>query len=62
MKYFSNPDGTLRPMTHEEMKGLPVLDGIIRETLRVHSPIHSIMVRRFPPSTFSLSLLPWRSA
>ena len=49
-------------MTHEEMKGLPVLDGIIRETLRVHSPIHSIMVRRFPPSTFSLSLLPWRSA
>jgi len=43
LKHFSNPDGTLRPMTYEEMKELPVLDGIIRETLRVHSPIHTIM-------------------
>lgn len=32
-------------MTYEEMKELPVLDGIIRETLRLHSPIHTIMVR-----------------
>ena len=45
LKHFSNPDGTLRSMTYEEMKELPVLDGIIRETLRLHSPIHTIMVR-----------------
>ena len=34
-------------MTYEEMKELPVLDGIIRETLRIHPPIHTIMVRLF---------------
>lgn len=45
VKHFSNPDGTFRSMTYEEMKELPVLDGIIRETLRIHSPIHTIMVR-----------------
>ena len=44
LKHFSNPDGTLRSMTYEEMKELPVLDGIIRETLRLHPPIHTIMV------------------
>lgn len=44
VKFFSNPDGSLRSMTHEEMKGLPLLDGVIRETLRLHSPIHTIMV------------------
>lgn len=45
VKHFSNPDGTLRSMTYEEMKELTVLDGIVRETLRLHSPIHTIMVR-----------------
>lgn len=29
-------------MTYEELRQLPVLDSIIRETLRVHPPIHSI--------------------
>lgn len=43
VKHFSTPDGTLRSMTYEEMKELPVLNGIIRETLRLHSPIHTIM-------------------
>ncbi|EIM91312.1 cytochrome P450 [Stereum hirsutum FP-91666 SS1] len=42
-KQFGNPDGTLRPPTYEELKGLPVLDSVIRETLRMHPPIHSIM-------------------
>jgi sterol 14-demethylase len=37
------PDGTLRLPTFEELKSLPVLDSIIRETLRIHPPIHSIM-------------------
>jgi len=39
-------------MTYEEMKELPVLDGIIRETLRLHSPIHTIMVRHLPCQFF----------
>lgn len=30
-------------MTYEELKSLPVLDAVIRETLRVHPPIHSII-------------------
>ena len=30
-------------MTYEEVKTLPVLDAVIRETLRLHPPIHSII-------------------
>ena len=30
-------------MEFEEIKDLPVLDSVIRETLRMHPPIHSIM-------------------
>jgi sterol 14-demethylase len=40
---FGNPDGTLRSMTYEELRALPVMDAVIRETLRMHPPIHSIM-------------------
>ena len=29
-------------MTYEEMRALPLLDAAIRETLRMHPPIHSI--------------------
>lgn len=43
IQHFSNPDGTLRPPTYDELKTLPILDSVIRETLRVHPPIHSIM-------------------
>ncbi|KAA1467603.1 cytochrome P450 [Dentipellis sp. KUC8613] len=43
VKYFSNPDGTLRSPTYDEIKSLPVMDAVIRETLRLHPPIHSIM-------------------
>lgn len=43
VKYFGTPDGKLRQMTYEELRTLPVLDSVIRETLRVHPPIHSIM-------------------
>ncbi|KAG5646950.1 hypothetical protein DXG03_001673 [Asterophora parasitica] len=43
VKHFSNPDGTLRSMTYEELRALPLMDAVIRETLRMHPPIHSIM-------------------
>jgi sterol 14-demethylase len=41
--HFGNRDGTLRSPTYEELKQLPMLDAVIRETLRMHPPIHSIM-------------------
>ncbi|KAJ6510328.1 lanosterol 14-alpha-demethylase [Mycena sanguinolenta] len=40
---FADADGTFRPMEYEDLRNLPVLDSVIRETLRVHPPIHSIM-------------------
>jgi sterol 14alpha-demethylase len=43
VKNFSQPDGTLRLPTYEELKALPLLDSVIRETLRMHPPIHSII-------------------
>lgn len=43
VKHFASPDGRFRDMTYEETRELPVLDAVIRETLRLHPPIHSIM-------------------
>ncbi|KAG5646951.1 hypothetical protein DXG03_001674 [Asterophora parasitica] len=43
VKHFGTPDGKSRPMTYEELRALPLLDSVIRETLRMHPPIHSIM-------------------
>lgn len=43
VKYFGTPDGKLRSMTFEELRALPLMDAVIRETLRLHPPIHSIM-------------------
>lgn len=30
-------------MEYDELKDLPVMDSVIRETLRIHPPLHSIM-------------------
>ncbi|KAF8071866.1 cytochrome P450 [Lyophyllum atratum] len=43
VKHFGSPDGKLRSMTYEELRELPLMDAVIRETLRLHPPIHSIM-------------------
>ncbi|KAJ6507914.1 cytochrome P450 [Mycena vitilis] len=43
VKRFGNPDGTMRPMSYEDLRHLPLLDSCVRETLRIHPPIHSIM-------------------
>ncbi|PAV21443.1 lanosterol 14-alpha-demethylase [Pyrrhoderma noxium] len=36
-------EGQFRTMTYDEMRDLPILDAVIRETLRMHPPIHSII-------------------
>ncbi|PIL35698.1 cytochrome P450 [Ganoderma sinense ZZ0214-1] len=41
--YFGTPDGGLRDVRYEDIRELKVLDAVVRETLRVHPPIHSIM-------------------
>ncbi|KAF9052452.1 lanosterol 14-alpha-demethylase [Hymenopellis radicata] len=43
VKKFGKPDGTFSPITYDEVKELPILDSVIRETLRLHPPIHSIL-------------------
>ncbi|KAH9838578.1 cytochrome P450 [Rhodofomes roseus] len=43
VEHFGISGGDFREMTYEDMKDLPILDAVIRETLRMHSPIHSIM-------------------
>ncbi|CAE6454863.1 unnamed protein product [Rhizoctonia solani] len=43
LKVFGNSDGSLRPLNYEELKDLPVMSAVIRETLRMHPPIHSII-------------------
>ena len=30
-------------MTYEELRSLPIMDTVIRETLRLHPPIHSML-------------------
>ncbi|KAJ3500213.1 hypothetical protein NMY22_g19334 [Coprinellus aureogranulatus] len=58
LQNFGTPDGKMRPPTFESLRALPILDAVIRETLRMHPPIHSIMrhVREdvaVPVSTFA---------
>jgi sterol 14-demethylase len=48
VQHFSGRDGELRKMEYEDLKSLPLLDSVIRETLRIHPPIHSIFVSPFP--------------
>ncbi|KAG2365567.1 cytochrome P450 [Suillus spraguei] len=43
VEHFGNPDGSFRPMTYEGFRKLLVLDSVIRETLRIHPPIHSMI-------------------
>ena len=42
VEHFMGPDGTLRPLTFEALRALPILDSIIRETLRIHPPLHTL--------------------
>lgn len=42
VKVYGRPDGTLRPLNYDELQ-TPLLNATIREILRLHPPIHSIM-------------------
>ncbi|PKI85412.1 sterol 14alpha-demethylase [Malassezia vespertilionis] len=43
-RVYGEPNGTFRPLDYDIQKSqLPVMDAVIRETLRLHPPIHSIM-------------------
>jgi sterol 14-demethylase len=44
VKHFRKADGTWETMKYEDLKDLPILDSVIRETLRIHPPLHSLMV------------------
>ncbi|ORX36888.1 lanosterol 14-alpha-demethylase [Kockovaella imperatae] len=39
---FQNEDGTWEDVTYESTKEMPLMAAVIRETLRMHAPIHSI--------------------
>lgn len=41
--FGTGEEGKFRPLTYESLKDLPILDAVIRETLRMHPPIHSIL-------------------
>jgi sterol 14-demethylase len=36
-KLFGNPDGSFRAITYEDTKEMPIMDSVIRETLRMVS-------------------------
>lgn len=38
-----NADGTIKPLSYEILPKLTLLSQVVRETLRIHAPIHSIM-------------------
>lgn len=46
VRVYGDGAGGLRPLDYETSKGsLPILDAVIRETLRMHPPLHSLMRR-----------------
>ncbi|KAF8905136.1 lanosterol 14-alpha-demethylase [Mucidula mucida] len=40
---FGTANGSFSPITYDEVKELPIMNAVIRETLRLHPPIHSIL-------------------
>ena len=42
-EHYTAPDGSLLPITYESLATTPVLQSVIKEILRVHPPLHSLM-------------------
>jgi len=40
---LGRPDGSFEDLTYENVQRLPLLSQCVKETLRIHAPIHSIM-------------------
>lgn len=38
-----NADGTIKPLNYDDLARLPLHTQVVRETLRIHAPIHSVM-------------------
>ncbi|EIW70869.1 hypothetical protein TREMEDRAFT_38441 [Tremella mesenterica DSM 1558] len=53
---FGNPDGSFRPVEYGDEKRMTLMNSIIRETLRIHAPIHSIYRKVISPMPVPASL------
>lgn len=59
VKHFGTGEkGGLREIEYEDLRELPVLDSVIRETLRMNPPIHTILVSISFPSNLRRNLTP----
>lgn len=39
----TNPDGSIKDLTYDDLSKLPLHNQVVKETLRIHTPIHSIL-------------------
>jgi len=45
----ANSDGTLKALTYQDLSSLPLHAQVVKETLRIHAPIHSILRKVISP-------------
>lgn len=49
-RVYGDGEGSLKPLDYDTQKSsVPLLDAVVRETLRLHPPIHSIMRKVLSP-------------
>jgi sterol 14-demethylase len=56
VKHFGIGNGKFKQIEYEDLKNLPILDCVIRETLRIHPPLHSLLVRLSFPHLLCVNL------
>lgn len=49
-----NADGTIKEPTYDDLNRLPLHNQTVKETLRIHAPIHSVMRKVKQPLTISI--------